>query len=155
MANLIKRHWFGIFILLIALFYISVILIVVSSPRTDKLNRGFIPCTKVMMEDIFACSENKALCMSSAIVKNSWCDVKVIFGGMKLWIDGKQPKPWSNYFFDPEPLNKEINQRDDEELEEYYRQYPDIKHQMEQLEQESQKLEQKIKEIKDETRLPE
>lgn len=155
MANLIKRHWFGIFILLIALFYISVILIVVSSPRTDKLNRGFIPCTKVMMEDIFACSENKALCMSGAIVKNSWCDVKVIFGGMKLWIDGKQSKPWSNYFFVPEPLNKEINQRDDEELEEYYRQYPDIKYQMEQLEQESQKLEQKIKEIKDETRLPE
>ena len=126
-----------------AVFYLTVFLLVLFAPREDKLNRGFIPCTKQLAEEIFTCTENKTWCMSKAIVKNSWCDTLVVLDGFGAWVRGRQETPWANYLFKPEPLDAGQIEPD-EALTEFYAENPDIAGDMEKLHQDRQKLEQDI-----------
>ena len=126
--SFLKAHWFGLVVSLITAFFILVFLIVLFAPRQDELKRGFIPCTEAMAEEMFACESNgKALCMLSAVVKNNFCDIDVIGAGLKSWLLGKQPRPWSNYYFEPQ-LSEE-----DAGAEEYRKTHPDIGAQMKKL----------------------
>ena len=143
MRNFLKIHWFGFIISVFAVFYLTVFLLVLFAPREDGLNRGFIPCTKTLAAEIFACEQNKAWCMSKAIVKNTWCDTLVVLDGFGAWVRGRQKTPWANYLFTPEPFETEPPA---EELQQFYAENPDIAADMQKLDQDRQKLEQDLAE---------
>lgn len=151
MRKYLKKHWFGFLIFIIVFIYVSMILLVVSAPRQDLHDRGFIKCTKAMMSELASCpQESRTGCIFKGVIENNICDFQIIFDGVGKWINGEQPRPWSNYLFEPDlPLIAQETQRQ-EDLEEFYRQNPDIKNQMELLNQERLKLEEKWKEKTDE-----
>ena len=101
----IRYYWFGIFISAIIFISVSFFLIILLSPKQDAQKRGFIPCTEQLAQNLYACAQDKKYsCLVKEILKNSWCDVKVIGQGFSNWLAGRQPAPWSNYFFTPEPV---------------------------------------------------
>ena len=136
--NFIKQHWFGTLITMILLFSVIFFLIVVFSPRYDQQKRGFIPCTEAMADDLLVCS-NKSFCMLGAVLNNSVCDAKVILTGLGDWVKGKQPAPWSNYFFVPDLSPDEETEAG---VEEFYQDNPNLREEMDRLKQLNQKLEQ-------------
>lgn len=143
MLNFIKIHWFGLILSIVVIFYAAVFVVVFLSPRQDELKRGFIPCTEVLVKDMFDCN-GKAWCMSKAIVKNTGCDTKIVLEGITSWVKGKQPTPWANYLFEPE-MGKEQNEGEiHPELEEFYRDNRDIKADMEELDKKWQELEKSL-----------
>lgn len=99
----IKEYWFGMltsFILLVGFLFFLLVLL---SPRQDLKKRGFIPCTEALAQNILNCpAETKYRCIFGEIMQNSWCDIKVIGKGVRLWVGGKQSALWSNYIFKPE-----------------------------------------------------
>lgn len=134
--NFVQRWWFTGLIILIISFGIVFSALILISPRQDNLNRGFIPCTQEMASGMLSCPENgKMRCFAGYVLKNVWCDAKVVGRGMKLWAEGKQDSPWSNYIFKPDlrPLDDEGNPVDDEELQEFYRQNPNMHQDMKNL----------------------
>lgn len=154
MFRFIKIHWFGLIMLILAFIYLAVFLLVLFSPRQDSQNRGFIPCTKEMAAEIFACQENKAWCMAKAVVKNGYCDTKVVFSGFAKWISGKQTTPWENYLFVPD-VNGAENQTDiDPELQQFYEQNRDLDIQMNQLERQRLELEKRLESLEHNPKLP-
>lgn len=151
MRKFFKNHWFGSLIVFFVLAYIAMIIIVVSSPRQDIKNRGFIPCTQKMMQEVIACKDRgQIICISKNIIKNSVCDAGVIFDGFKKWTAGEQERPWSNYFFVPEINNAFEAEENDEDLQNFYQQYPDAHMQIETLNSEYEKLNKKLEETEDE-----
>ena len=59
------------------------------------------------------------------------CDVDVVIEGVNLWIDDKQPTPWSNYIFVPQA---EVNSFfDEQEHTEYLKKNPNVKNEMKRL----------------------
>lgn len=141
MINFLKIHWFGLIASILAFLYLMVFLLVLISPRQDRLNRGFTPCTKQMVSKMFSCSENKAWCMAKAVVQNGWCDTKVVGEGFAKWMSGEQTSPWANYLYVPE-LEEDENLKDNEPqegLSAYYQENSDIEAQMKYLE--AQRLE--------------
>ena len=137
--SFIKKHWFGVVAtFVVAIFFVLFVLILVS-PRQDLQRRGFIPCTEALAEQVLNCKKYKISCMLSATVKNSWCDMKVVGRGFNNWIRGKQPAPWSNYIFEPElPADEYF---DNEAKAEYFKHYPDIAAEMQNLKKLSEELE--------------
>lgn len=155
MLKFFKEHWFGLLLGLFVLLYVTMILIVVSSPRQDKQNRGFIPCTKIMLDEIINCKDDdQYMCIGESILKNSACDAGVIINGFKDWTKGKQSRPWSNYFFTPELETPLDDPELDEELKEFYEQNPDVHLQMEQLNSDYEKLNKDMEESENEPELP-
>lgn len=142
MLKFLKYHWFGLIVSIIGGCYVLIFLLVLFAPKQDKLNRGFIPCTKTLVQEMFACTNNKAWCMSQSIIKNTWCDTKVIIGGIGAWLTGKQNTPWANYYFTPILENKGQKQDISPELQQFYDENPNIAEQMETLARQS--LEQRI-----------
>jgi hypothetical protein len=124
---MLKKYWFPILIELIVVFFAALFVVVALSPRQDSQNRGFIPCTDKLIEDLSACGGNK-ICAVETIVANTWCDFKVMGEGVSLWLGGKQPRPWSNYLFEPE-----WEEETDEDLLEFYRNNPDLEKDMRRL----------------------
>lgn len=137
--SFIKKHWFGmIAAFVVAIFFVLFVLILIS-PRQDLQKRGFIPCTEALAEQVLSCEKNKIICMLSATMKNSWCDMKVVGRGFSNWVKGKQPAPWSNYIFEPELPEDEYF--DDEARKEYLKHTPDIAAEMQNLKKLSEELE--------------
>lgn len=134
----IKQHWFGTLITLIMLFSMLLFLIVIFSPRYDKQQRGFIPCTEAMADELLNCG-NKSFCMLGAILNNSVCDAKIILAGLGDWVKGRQPTPWSNYFFTPD-LN--ADGETEAEVQEFYQDNPNLREDMKRLKQLNENLEQ-------------
>ncbi len=141
MRNFIKIHWFGLLLSVPTVLFFGVMALVFYSPRQDALKRGFIPCTQQLVKEVFACSEHKHWCMSKAIVKNTGCDFKVVFSGVKAWAEGKQSAPWSNYLFEPE-LPKTDLAEDDAAVQEYYAENPHSEEDMLKLQEDWNNLEQ-------------
>ena len=138
MLNFIKYHWFGLIIsIFLGLFFIEFFL-VLFSPHQDSQNRGFVPCTYEMAEQIESCNNGK-FCILKAIAQNYVCDGRVIITGFSDWMSGKQPRPWSNYIFTPDSPQYE----DDEKIDEYYQSNPDIASEMTDLKQKHDELENK------------
>jgi len=138
--SFIKRYWFAATIgLLVSLCFLLLVLLLIS-PKQDSKERGFVRCTQNMIEHLIVC-DKKIGCSLGAIAVNTLCDIKVVGKGVVDWIDGKQPRPWSNYIYVPEV---EPNPFVDEDArQEYLKQHPDIK-------QEMQKLNKLRKELEDE-----
>lgn len=126
----IKNYWFGTLLGLAVSAFMLMLMLILIAPKQDVQNRGFVYCTQNLIDDLADC--NRALwCSSKAVSKNTWCDIKIIADGFLLWMDNKQPKPWSNYIFKPElPQNSFV---DEEARAEYLKQYPDVKQEMESL----------------------
>lgn len=133
--NKLQQHWFNILIALILFFSICFFTIIAFSPRVDAQKRGFIPCTEALSEQIENCN-TQIFCSLKAILKNSWCDAKVIGQGMKDWLKGTQPTPWSNYMFIPELYDT----TDDE----FYQENPDYIQDFTQTKKQGIQLEQTI-----------
>lgn len=152
MLNFLKKHWFGLLATIIVVCYTTMIVVVAVSPHRDNLDRGFVPCTKEMMQAVLDCDQGGILCMSKAIVKNTWCDAGVMATGFKNWIKGDQARPWSNYMFEPELLLGD--EGNSEVLEEFYKQNPNVKQEMSDLNKIREKLEKKLEEKTEDEELP-
>ncbi|MDR1026504.1 MAG: hypothetical protein LBL47_03800 [Lactobacillus sp.] len=133
------KHWFTILIVLIVFFFAAFCLVISLSPREDLQNRGFIPCTHKLIDDLTFCDGMK-LCSLKAILSNSYCDLKVIGTGIGKWAKGEQSSPWANYLFKPE--YEEIS----EDLVEFYNDNPNIKEDMQRLKKMNEDLENERKE---------
>ena len=143
MFNFVKIHWFGLSISLLGLLYLMFFTLIAFSPRQDKLERGFIPCTKAMMTQMLDCPKNKAVCFSKAILKSTVCDAGIIAEGFENWLNREQPTPWANYLFEPE-LDEPAERHP--ELDEFYEQNKNIHEDMQRLEKARLELEGKIDE---------
>ena len=105
MFKKIKDNWFGIFISTVILFAVGLVWVVSYSPHNDSRMRGFAPCTYEMAEDLtFYSAQKDVLGVVEAVLDSYICYVGVMAEGAKLWIDGKQDRPWSNYIFEVESL---------------------------------------------------
>ena len=125
--HLIKKYGFETVIVTL---FACIVTILLLSPRQDLDNRGFIPCTNDLMENLIDC-KRKVFCSINAILTNTKCEIDIIHKGIKLWIDDKQPYPWSNYIFKPKlPSSIYI---DEEAVKEYLKEYPNVKDDMEKL----------------------
>lgn len=134
----IRNYWFGIVTGLIIFVALAMFILILLAPRQDVQRRGFIPCTEAMAEEIISC-DRQIVCVLKAILNNSWCDAKVIGKGIKNWLSGQQPTPWSNYIFQPELPTDELF--DEAAKAEYLQTNPDMIQEMEQLKQFNEELE--------------
>ena len=137
--NFIRHHWFGLLTGLFIFIFFVLFVLVLLSPRQDIRRRGFIPCTEVMAEKILDCEGNRVGCLLAAVVGNSWCDLKVVGRGIRDWAGGRQKTPWSNYIFVPELPADEFF--DAEARAEYFKNNPDVKAEMQQLQKLNKELE--------------
>ncbi len=141
--NFIKNHWFGLIVSLITLAFLCVFALVLIAPHQDEQGRGFVPCIEKMAENLHEC-RGQNLCALNCVIENTFCNIKVIGQGIKQWAAGEQPRPWSNYLFEPEL--KQPSAADDfeteESLDEYYQNNPDISLEMSELYKLNQQLEQ-------------
>ncbi len=142
MLNFIKKYWFTIIMAFFILLYITIFILVWFSPKSDKLERGFIPCTKQLTSNILHNKEQSSLNLAKIIIENTYCDAKVVFRGFTNWINGKQKKPWSNYFF--EPVYEKQTTHEDEELISFYKENPFLSKDMEELNKKRIILEQQL-----------
>ena len=147
MRKFLKKHLFWIIIDIVFTIYFLFLALVFFAPRVDMAERGFIPCTKKMINDMLICQQNKTWCTVKFVVKNNICDFKVVKEGFRLWLDGKQERPWSNYYFEPVLEEPET---EDEELKAYYQEHLDLFSEMEELNKNRIELEKKLKEAKEE-----
>lgn len=130
--NFIKRYWFGgVLTTLICCFVILFVLLVIS-PKQDAKNRGFVKCTQLMITSLSDCNRS-IWCSVKTISENTWCNVKVVAEGVKLWLDNKQPTPWANYLFEPQIIENSFF--DEEAIEEYLKNNPDVKKEMMRLDE--------------------
>ena len=134
----LKNHWFNILIALLIIITMGQTLLVAFSPREDKLERGFIPCTKQLTINIINC-QSKIWCVTKAVVQNGGCDAKVIMQGIKLWLKGEQSTPWDNYFFQPDLSHLDNDLSEHSEL--FYKENPNYLQDFELVMQDHQKLE--------------
>ena len=142
MLKLFKKHWFGFFLSLFVLLYLTVFLFVLFSPKSDKQNRGFIPCTKQMAVQMLENKEQSSLQLVKIIIENTYCDAKVVAKGFVDWVNGEQSTPWENYFFEPEPEQQSVY--DEAELLKFYEENPYFSKDMEELDKKRKELEQKL-----------
>ena len=120
--SFIKTHWFGLISGVVVFVFMGVFVLVLLSPRQDAQKRGFIPCTHELADRLLNCeSDKKISCLFGAILRNTWCDMKVIGQGVANWFDGKQKTPWSNYIFIPEAELSDVF--DTETAKEYLKKY--------------------------------
>lgn len=135
----IRQHWFGLITGIILFCFFVLFILVLLSPRQDEKKRGFIPCTETMAEQMLNCENRKFSCMLSAIIKNTWCDIKVVGFGIGQWARGRQNAPWSNYIFIPEhPIDENF---DEAALTEYLQNNPPPQLEMRELQQLNEELE--------------
>ncbi|MBE6448078.1 MAG: hypothetical protein E7018_02125 [Alphaproteobacteria bacterium] len=137
--NFVRHHWFGLIMSIVVCAFMLMFVLVLLSPRQDAKKRGFIPCTETLAENILSCQKNKVFCLLSAVVKNSWCDAKVIGAGFSMWVGGEQSTPWANYIFEPEIVFDGID--DPEAREQYLKENPNLKTEMIELKRLSEELE--------------
>lgn len=132
----IKKYWFHVVAGLSAGIFGLLFVLILAAPKQDAQNRGFVACSQQLLQRLGQC-DHRLWCSSKAVAANSRCDIAVIWHGICSWIDGKQPYPWSNYLYEPE-LSGWV---DEEARQEYLKQYPDTKQEMEKLHQLRKELE--------------
>ncbi|MBR1757083.1 MAG: hypothetical protein IJ738_05935 [Alphaproteobacteria bacterium] len=75
------------------------------SPRQDADERGFIACTKELVLDLQTCRAGSIGCPFKFLMRDTGCNINVVFTGAAAWIKGNQPTPWANYLFEPKLYN--------------------------------------------------
>lgn len=141
--SFVKHHWFGILSGLVVFVFMCVFVLVLLSPRQDAQNRGFIPCTRELADRLLNCGEDRKIsCLFGAILRNTWCDMRVIGRGLADWTQGRQSAPWSNYLFVPEAVRDETF--DTETAAEYLKNNPAPAAEMQKLQKLNEELENEI-----------
>ena len=137
MVKTIKEYWFGILLCTLSAIFLVFVAIVAAAPHDDLKMRGFAPCTFQMAYDLNLYSTQSDIAgVLGSIAESYVCYAAVMGEGVKLWLNGKQPTPWANYFFRPdtfkipeelsEPFSEELlkaNRLDDEEKHEIFESY--------------------------------
>ena len=136
--NFIKRYWFGGILTTVICCFLLLFVLLIISPKQDAKNRGFVKCTQSMITSLSDCNR-KIWCSVETISENTWCNIKVIAEGFKLWLDDKQPRPWSNYLFEPEAIENSFF--DEEAIAEYLKNNPNVKQEMMRLDELRKELE--------------
>ncbi len=135
-----RNHWFGLMVSVFMGLYVIVFLLVLMAPKQDAEQRGFVKCSVQLSENLQNCQASK-WCMLKEVLRNGWCDVKVVAEGIKLWVQGEQPTPWANYFF--QPVSEEPQMSD--EVMEYYKQHQaELAKSLKQLKKLNAELEDKV-----------
>ena len=119
MVKTIKEDWFGILLCTLSAIFLVFVAIVAAAPHDDLKMRGFAPCTFQMAYDLNLYSTQSDIAgVLGAIAESYVCYAAVMGEGVKLWLNGKQPTPWANYFFEPETLKvpEEMSEPFSEEL---------------------------------------
>lgn len=129
MLKKIRDNWFGIFIGCLIFVSAFMVAIVSIAPHNDDEMRGFSKCSYELAQDLSVYSAKKdVLGVMEAVFGGYWCYGEVIVEGGKLFLQGKQETPWSNYIFEvdnmeippklSEPFSEDLikaNKLDDEE----------------------------------------
>jgi len=136
-----KHAFWTVFGIIFTLYFVF-LMIIFFAPRVDLYERGFVACTKNMIQEFSMCQKNKTLCAAKVMLKNHVCDFNVVKTGFSLWLDGKQKTPWENYYF--EPVTEEPVSTEAEELKAYYEKHLDMLKEMEELNQKYFELEKKL-----------
>lgn len=137
MVDKIKDYWFGILLFSFSVLFLIFVAIVAAAPHDDLKMRGFVPCTYQMAYEVnLYSSQSNIAGVLGAITESYICYASVMGEGVKLWWDGKQKKPWANYFFQPdtfkiseelsEPFSEDLlkaNRLNDEEKHEIFESY--------------------------------
>ena len=137
----LKNHWFGILISVFMAYFLTVIILVVISPKEDAKNRGFIPCSDTQMQNIKNCKKNRITCIICSSLQGNLCYMKVVNKGMVDFLLGRQTFPWSNYLFSPEPEPAEYQ---DEEVQKILQEHPELIKSMEDIKEKNRILMEKI-----------
>lgn len=91
-------------LLMLILFTAYLTIVLTLSPKQDRLKRGFIPCTEQLVIGVSDCERGTVTCPLKHLWQDLTCNTGVILDGFGAWIRGKQPRPWSSYLYEPEPL---------------------------------------------------
>ena len=146
MFKTLKKHWFLIVCSLIFGLYFAFLGLVFFAPHQDARSRGFVKCTTQMMQQLPLCQKSKIWCTFKIVIKNNYCDFKVVKEGFVLWLDGYEPKPWSYYYFTP--TSHEPPVLENGALKEYYQTHQNIVQEMEDLNQKAIELEKQQEKLK-------
>lgn len=128
--SFIKNYWFGTLTAILVTVFVVMLFLILLAPKQDAKERGFIPCTQNMVDDLISC-ERGIICSGKAILNNTWCDLKVIGKGINLWVKGEQQRPWSNYIFEADIPNPSFV--DEEARQQYLKEHPDVFEEMKRL----------------------
>lgn len=103
MVKALKEYWFGILLLTAALLFLIFAAVVAAAPHDDAKMRGFTPCTYRLAQELSIHGAGRRIWGVLGAVGESYaCYAGVVADGVGLWLEGKQPRPWSNYFFESE-----------------------------------------------------
>lgn len=83
------------------------------APRQDAYDRGFIACTRKLVNNLSGCERGKVGCPLKFLWHDMKCNVGIIYDGAADWLKGKQKTPWANYLFEPQltaPEDQELYQ---------------------------------------------
>ena len=139
----VSHYMFKTIVTLFVVLFFAFFIIVMSSPRQDLQKRGFIQCTEIMAAELHVC-QSKAWCSIKSILKNSFCDSKVITKGFGDWLKGEQKTPWANYIFEAE-----IEENFEEALKQFYEENPNVVEEMQKLKESHKELENGTSKIKE------
>ena len=111
------------------------------SPRRDIQRRGFIPCTEQLVFDLQTCNAGSLGCPFKFLVRDTGCNIGVVYTGAVAWIKGRQPTPWANYLFEPEVYADDALTEDMPTVAEAREEMSDLAAQSRFIEQKQQELE--------------
>ncbi len=108
------------------------------APRQDVHDRGFIVCTRELVNNLSECERGRIGCPLKFLWHDMKCNVGIIYTGAVDWLKGKQKTPWANYLFEPQltaPEDQELYQSN------ALNDMMDIEYQNQLFEQKNQELE--------------
>ncbi len=98
----IFQYIYYIFLALFVTFTVYLTTVLYFAPRSDKLERGFIPCTKALVFELSGCESGHLKCPLKLLWQDMKCNIGVIYSGVINWTKGQQATPWANYLFEPQ-----------------------------------------------------
>lgn len=103
----IFQYLYYIFLTLFVTFTVYLTAVLYLAPRNDKLERGFIPCTKELVFGLSGCESGHLKCPLKLLWQDMKCNIGVIYNGAINWAKGEQATPWANYLFEPQLMTSE------------------------------------------------
>ena len=133
------QYLYYIFLTLFVAFVTYLTAVLFAAPRKDALDRGFILCTKQLVGELSDYESSRIGRLFGVLWRDMKCNIGVIVDGGIYWIQGKQKTPWANYLFEPQ-----LSAAEDENP--YITQADAVKD-MSEIEQQSDFIERKQKEL--------
>lgn len=102
MIKFMKNYWFEFLLGLCVLVFLLFSIVVATAPHNDAKGRGFTKCTLQMGLELQQTGKLSVMGAVKMVSKGYWCYALVMGEGVKLFVKGEQPAPWSNYLFEEE-----------------------------------------------------